>query len=199
MLSSEKHDELFEKNQLPILIKNLNVPKMITVNAKGEETGFMFKREDGYTILHKKAFDILEKNHLIYEIYTFLFDEAKTKKVYLADDNGIVFYIRDTIDENGKREFLLIHYHSYTENLNKELKEAFKNFSELGECYGVAERSDYYFASIQSLAENQKLINATAPIIRKYLPEGFSWKFITFEKGTIFENSLKRNDYEKLL
>ena len=199
MLSQEEHDEIFERIQLPILIKNLNVQIMKSFNSNGEEIGFLFKRENGYIILHKRAIDMLQKHHLENEIFAFLFDEAKTQKIYMADDSGILFYIRDTVDENGERSFLWIHYHSYTENLNKELKEVFKNFSELGECYGVAECSDYYFVSINSLAENQELIDAAVPIIRKYLPEGFSWKFLTFEEGTIIEDSLRRNDYEKLL
>jgi len=98
--------------------------------------------------------------------YLFI-DEAKTKKIYLADDTGIVYYIRDIINEHGEREFLLIHYHSYTKNLNKELVEVFKNFTELGECYGVAEHDNYYFVSKHSLAENKILINATFYIIRR--------------------------------
>ena len=200
--SSEKQinqAEMFETIQLPILIKNLNVPIAKTINENGEETGFYFKRENGCTVLHLIAIDILKEHNMEDEIYAFLFDEAKTQKIYIADDTGIVVYIRDAVDENGQRTFLWIHYHSYTEHLNKELKKVFKNFSELGECYAVAERSNYYFASIKSLVDNQKLIDATSPIVHKYLPEGFEWQFITFKEGTNIEDSLIKNDYEKLL
>jgi hypothetical protein len=142
--------------------------------------------------------DILHKHHMENEIFAFLFDEAKTQKIFLADDNGIAFYIRDTVDEKGERIFLMIHYHSFTEKLNKELKVVLKNFSKLGECYGAAECSDYYFVSINPLSENRDLINAAAPIIHKHLPEGVCWKFIRFKEGTNIENELKNNDYERL-
>jgi hypothetical protein len=133
------------------------------------------------------------------EIFAFLFDEAKTQKILLADDSGIIFYIRDIVDETGARKFLWIHYHAFMENLNKELKEALKDFLEIRGCYGVAECDTYYLVSTYPLAENRELINAIAPIIHKHLPEGISCKFLSFKEGTVIEDELKSNDYEKLL
>lgn len=197
MLFNQK-DLIFETVELPTLIKNLNVPKMTFVNTNGEEVGFLFKRDGKNIILHQKTMDILQKHRLENDIFAFLFDEAKTERIYLADDTGIRFYIRDAADENGKRDFLWIHYHGYTENLNKVLKQTLKNFPEAWNVYGVAECNIYYFASLNNLWENQKLKDAVAPIMAKYLPEGFDYKFITLKKAAIIEDVFRRNDCERL-
>ena len=197
-MNPEEKQRIFETIELPTLIRNLKVPSMKANYSDGTKA-FYFKREDSNTILYKIAMDILQKHNMVDEVLAFLFDEAKTQKVFLADDNGIVFYIRDTVDEKGGRKFAWIHYHGFMENLNKELKEVLKNFTEIEECYAVAECSSYYFVSIKPLSKNQKLMDAITPIIRKHLPEGIEWKFLTFKEGTSIENELKSNDFERLL
>ena len=194
----EEKQRIFETTELPTLIKNLNVPSMDITYSDGK-TAFYFKREGANIILYKRTMDILQKHSMENEIFAFLFDEAKNQKIFIADDNNIKFYIRDVTLDNGERKFSWIHYHGFTENLSKELKEVFKNFSDIDECYGVAEAYSYYFVSIKSLSDNKELIDATAPIVRKHLPEGVTWKFLTFDEGTSIENELRSNDYEKLL
>ena len=193
-------EDLFERIQLPILLKRLDIPKMDSTLFPDGRKAPLFRREATCTVLYKRAMDMLEKYNHEDDIFAFLFDEAKTPRVFLADDNGIKFYVRDTVDENGERKFLRIFYHAYTEQLNAELKEALKNFSELGECYAIAEADSYYLmSSSPSWQNNQALIAATAPIIRRYLPEGYQWALADVKPGTSFETAFKANDYEKLL
>jgi len=201
--------DFFERIHLPNMIKHSPLQEVamipIRLNESGkpveEERTLLCKRENTHTVIYKWAMDMLEKHNNQDEVFAFLLDKAKTPKIFLADSEGIKFYLRDAVDENGKRKFLWIFYHSYTEKLNQELKEALKGFAELGWCYGVAECESYYLMPSPLLEHNQAFHHAAAPIVCKHLPEGYQLALAGIKEETTieaFEDSIKASDYERL-
>jgi hypothetical protein len=186
-MNPEEKQRIFEMIELPMLIKNLNVPSMEIIYADGEKAedekkAFYFKREAEGTILYKCTVDILQKHNMADEILTFLFDEAKTD-VYLADDIGIAFRIKDSTDKEGNRRFVWLKYHKFAKALNAELRDAFKQIPQISDVCGLVDADKYVLISPLNLAEYDDVRNIIVPVIQKHLPEGVSAIFARVNEG----------------